>query len=126
MNTEFLNALRCVPPQVLHGVMAAAVLCTLASSAIGTVVQGPGNAGVKAPLALFVDAPVPAVEAGCPGCGFVESIQRYEAEGLVPAGYLFTVRMLDGSTRTSIDPTAGTWLVGERILLIGGSRVPVN
>jgi hypothetical protein len=116
--TDFRKALRCVPPAVLQGVMAAAVLCALAPGAINATQVG---VGVKAASASSPDASAKGVRTRCAGCGFVESIRHVEAAGLVPAAYEFTVRMRDGSVQTSSDSSAGKWLVGDRIILVGGT-----
>jgi hypothetical protein len=52
--------------------------------------------------------------------GVVEIIRKFEASGAVPAGYEFTVRLRDGSTRVSSDASAASWRVGDSIMLIGG------
>ena len=38
-----------------------------------------------------------------------------------PASYVFTVRMRDGSLRAAQDAEAGSWQVGDRIQLMGGT-----
>ena len=117
---DFRKALRGVPPAVLQGVMAAAMLCALAPGAIGAMQPAP--VAVLAAPASSLDAPVPAARVRCAACGFVESIRHVQAAGLVPAAYELTVRMRDGSLRTSSDASAGKWLVGDRIMLVGGQR----
>jgi hypothetical protein len=119
---DFRNALRCVPPAVLQGVMAAAVLCALAPGAINAMQHGQVDAEVNAPPAASHDASA----TRCPGCGFVEAIRHVEAVGLVPAAYEFTVRMRDGSVRTSSDSGAAKWLVGDRIILVGGPQATAH
>jgi hypothetical protein len=124
--TEFRKAIRCVPPAVLQGVMAAAVLCALAPGAINAMQHARLDDAVKTAPA---SSPYPlnaAERSRCPGCGFVESIKHVEAAGLVPAAYEFTVRMRDGSVRTSSDSTAAKWLVGDRIILVGGVKPSAN
>ena len=115
------EALRCVPPAILHGVMAAAVLCALAPIAIDAMQHGQVDAGVQAAPAPSPAAAVAGGRTRCLGCGFVESIRHVEAAGLVPAAYEITVRMRDGSLRTSSASSAGKWLVGDRIILVGGT-----
>jgi len=116
---DFRKALLGVPPAVVHGVMAAAMLCALAPGAIGAMQPAPAT--VVAP-ASSPDVPGPALRVRCAACGFVESIRHVQAAGLVPAAYELTVRMRDGSLRTSSDASAGKWLVGDRIMLVGGQR----
>jgi hypothetical protein len=121
--TDFRKALACVPPAVLQGVMAAAMLCALAPSAISAVQHARADAEVTAPAASSPGTPAAGARARCLGCGFVQSIRHIEAAGLVPAAYELTVRMRDGSLRTSSHSSAGTWLVGDRIMLVGGVQV---
>src|SRR5688572_6687951 len=94
---DFRQALRCVPPAVLQGVMAAAVLCALTPGAIDAMQHAQVDADVKMAAAVPRHALGLDTRTRCPGCGFVESIRRVEAAGLVPAAYEFTVRMRDGS-----------------------------
>jgi hypothetical protein len=54
------------------------------------------------------------------GWGVVEAIRRVEHGGAVPASFEFTVRMRDGTTRTSSSASASKWRSGDRIMLIGG------
>lgn len=120
--TDFRKALRCVPPAVLQGVMAAAVLCALAPGAINAMQRPQVDAGVRAASAAPRDTSSLGLRTRCAGCGFVESIRHVEAAGLAPAAYEFTVRMRDGSLRTSSDSSAAKWLVGDRIILVGGTE----
>lgn len=67
----------------------------------------------------------PAVEArsrrsSCGNCGVVESVRRLEPVGDKPAAYEFTVRLRDGSIRTSSIANTARWRAGDRITLIGG------
>lgn len=117
--TDFRKALRCVPAAALQGVMALSVLCALAPGAINAMNLAPLG-GAAAPQASSPGAPVPGTRQRCTGCGFVQSIRHVEAAGLVPAAYEFTVRMRDGSVRTSSDASEGGWRVGDRIILVGG------
>ena len=102
--------------------MAAAVLCALAPGAINAMQDAQVDVAVKAASASSPDASATGVRTRCAGCGFVESIRHVEAAGLVPAAYEFTVRMRDGSVQTSSDSSAGKWLVGDRIILVGGTK----
>lgn len=120
--TDFRKALRCVPPALLQGVMAAAALGALAPGAINAMQHAQVDVGVRTAAEAPRDAASLGVRTRCPGCGFVESIRHVEAAGLVPAAYEFTVRMRDGSVRTSSDSSAAKWLVGDRIILVGGSK----
>lgn len=54
--------------------------------------------------------------------GVVEMIRKFEAVGALPAGYEFTVRLRDGSTRVSSDASAARWRVGDSIMLIGSVK----
>ena len=123
---DFRKAVRCVPPAVLQGVMAAAVLFALAPGAINAMQHAHVAAGMEATPALSPGEPVQAVRTRCPGCGSVESIRHVEAAGLVPAAFEFRIRMRDGSVRTSSDSSPAKWLVGDRIILVGGSTAPAH
>jgi hypothetical protein len=106
------------------------------------------------------DAEAPAAinrrsQAGCPECGFIESMRKIEidrsggsgardtaevnvaggaargasgganpANALAATGYEFTVRFRDGRTTVFTDASAGTWRVGSRVIVIGGSNAP--
>lgn len=124
--TDFRKALRCVPPAVLQGVMALSVLCSLAPGAINAMQQPQIDTAVTAAPSSATDASARHVRTRCPGCGLVEAIRHVEAAGLVPAAYEFTVRMRDGSVRTSSDSTAAKWLVGDRIILVGGTKATAH
>jgi hypothetical protein len=54
--------------------------------------------------------------------GVVEVIRKFEAVGVLPAGYEFTVRLRDGSTRISSDASAARWRVGDSVMLIGSVK----
>ena len=58
------------------------------------------------------------------GWGVVEAIRRVEHGGVVPASFEFTVRMRDGTRRTSSSASASRWRTGDRIMLIGGVQTP--
>lgn len=64
--------------------------------------------------------------ATCPGCGVVEVIRRFEAVGALPAGYEFTVRLRDGSTRISSDASAAKWRIGDSVMLIGSAKALIK
>lgn len=68
----------------------------------------------------------PRFKSGCQTCGFVEIIRKLDATGSTPAGYEFTVRLRDGSTRVSKDASAAKWRVGAPIMLIGGEKPSSN
>jgi hypothetical protein len=111
---------RRVPASVLQGLMAVALLGMLGSGSINAMPAAAAAAtdigAVSAP-----ETPAPLAANRCPGCGQVVSIRHIEAADSVPAAYEFTVRMRDGSVRTSSDTSAGNWIVGDRIILVGGS-----
>jgi hypothetical protein len=117
---DFRNALRCVPSAVLQGVMALSVLCALAPGAINAMQLEQPATAANAPAVSPAAASALDVRKHCAGCGFVQSIRHVGAAGLLPAAYEFTVRMRDGSVRTSSDASEGRWRVGDRIILVGG------
>lgn len=64
--------------------------------------------------------------AGCASCGVIETIRRIEAAGDLPAAFEFTVRLRDGSLRTSSSATQDNWHSGDRIMFIGGFAPPIR
>jgi hypothetical protein len=55
----------------------------------------------------------------CKCWGRVLDIRSIEAIGTEPASYEFTIRMHDGSLRTSPANAVGSWKVGDRIIVMG-------
>ena len=110
----------------------AAVVLALSSASAPVVlhamqqVPAEAPAPVTVPLAMSPEVADPGGRTRCRGCGFVQSIRNIEAAGLVPASYEMTVRMRDGSVRTSSSASAGSWLVGDRIILVGGPQITAN
>ena len=60
------------------------------------------------------------------GWGVVEAIRRVEHGGTIPASFEFTVRMRDGTTRTSSSASVSSWRSGDRIMLIGSAVAPAT
>ena len=118
------QAMRGMPPSVLHGLMAVAVLCVLAQSAAVTLLapSPPELAPIEAPAAV----PPAATHrrARCEGCGVVEAIRVIDGIDGQPATYQFTVRLKDDSVRTSTTASAAGWRVGDRIIVMGGAGNP--
>ena len=123
---DLRQAMRRLPPAVLHGLVAAAALCALC--ALGM----PAAVALLAPSAPDL-VPVTAVDARsagqhqrarCDGCGVVEAIRTIDGIGDQPPSYEFTVRLKDQSIRTSVTATADRWRVGDRIILLGGAGNP--
>jgi hypothetical protein len=67
--------------------------------------------------------------AGCPECGFVESVRRIErftgasdsavaANALSAKGYEITVRFRDGSSTVFNETSPRTWRLGSRVIVI--------
>ena len=80
---------------------------------------------IAADPALLLAAPAPEIRnrgRSCDGCGVVQSLRRLESVGGAPAAYEFTVRLRDGSFRTSSIANTAGWRVGDRIMLIGGVK----
>jgi hypothetical protein len=123
--SDFGNAVRRVPPTILQGMMAAAVLCVLVPALVHAL--QPAN---RFAAAQRIAPPLPAIDlpeeprSRCQGCGVVEAIRQLApVEGSL-AGYEFTVRLRDGSVRTSTTIGKASWRVGDRILLLGGQAAP--
>jgi hypothetical protein len=54
----------------------------------------------------------------CDECGVIQNIRRVDAaDGQAPT-YEITIRLRDGSMRTSRNTTAGSWRAGDRLMLI--------
>lgn len=121
---NFISAIRSLPPVTLPCFVAAVVFSTVAMAKV----PGMSSRQDEAPPVPAAAAASPR-EAGnankarvvCAICGVVETIRRFEPVGELPAGYEFTVRMRDGSTRLSSIASADKWRIGDRIMLIGGS-----
>jgi hypothetical protein len=64
----------------------------------------------------------PRSAARCQACGIVETVRTLKVAGATPADYELTVRMRDGSRRTSSHSDSAGWRVGDSIMLIGGGR----
>jgi hypothetical protein len=60
-----------------------------------------------------------------PTIGVVEEIRRVEHGDGEAASFEFTVRLRDGTTRTSQSASAYKWRSGDRIMLIGGASSTV-
>ncbi|MDP3762070.1 MAG: hypothetical protein Q8R01_16295 [Ramlibacter sp.] len=113
----------------LYPVAAALVFCSVATASVPDAwlrdAQEPPAEAAAVPAAAEEAAPRARVR--CTTCGVVEAIRRIEHGGGVPASFEFTVRLRDGSTRTSNTASAAGWRSGDRIMLIGGAAAtPVS
>jgi hypothetical protein len=119
MNAAALSIGRSVPASLLG----LAAVCLLVTASAAAPLQR-GHDVVEMGVGRAVPAvAVPQAASGrvrCAGCGVVENIRRIEATALVPVSYEFTVRLRDGSSRTSSNATATSWRVGDGIMLRGG------
>jgi hypothetical protein len=109
-------------------VAAALVFCSVATASVPDTwlrssEQAPVESAVVPPAAE--EAVAPRARVRCATCGVVEAIRRIEHGGGVPASFEFTVRLRDGSTRTSNAASAAGWRSGDRIMLIGGTAAPL-
>lgn len=117
--SNFTRAAQAVPSPVLHALMAAALLCVLLPGAAKALHPAPWFAApqrVAAPLAETGDVP----RSHCERCGVVLGIRALDLVAGAPALYEFTVRLHDGSLRTSNSVGKASWRVGDNILLVGG------
>jgi hypothetical protein len=119
--SDFHRALRGVPPNIVHGMMAAAALCVLVPAlALATGLRSQQwHVSVAPSLPAEVAVPEP-LRGRCAGCGVVETIRELPEANGAPAGFEFTVRLHDGSLRTTTSPGLASWRVGDHIILIGG------
>jgi hypothetical protein len=104
--------------------VAAALFCSVATASVPDALrrdaqQPPAEAAAMPAAAETV---APRERARCATCGVVEAIRRIEHGGSTPASFEFTVRLRDGSTRTSSTASAANWRTGDRIMLIGGAN----
>jgi hypothetical protein len=65
----------------------------------------------------------PRSSARCQTCGIVEMVRTVHVAGAAPADYELTVRMRDGSRRTTSHSDSAGWRVGDSIMLIGGAKL---
>ncbi|MBK6007386.1 hypothetical protein JJB11_14890 [Ramlibacter ginsenosidimutans] len=117
--SNFSRAVHAVPPSVLQGLMAAALLCVLLpviAKALHPASWFAAPQRVAAPLAEAADLP----RSHCERCGVVMGIRALDLVAGAPASYEFTVRLHDGSLRTSTTAGKASWRVGDNILLVGG------
>ena len=115
---DLLRAVRGVPPSILHGMLAASVLCVLVPAFLQALQPAAWHVRVATPLPAEAE-PVPPRNR-CPGCGVVAGIRPLAAAAGAPASFEFTVRLRDGTLRTSTTSVQGSWRVGDGIILIGG------
>jgi hypothetical protein len=119
--SDFSRAARAVPPSVLQGMMAAALLCVLLPGIAKALHPAPWFAApqaIAAPAAASDAADAP--RSRCERCGVVLGIRALDLVAGSPASYEFTVRLHDGSMRTSTTIGKAAWRVGDHILLVGG------
>jgi hypothetical protein len=119
--SDFSRAARAVPTAVLQGMMAAALLCVLLPAIAKALHPAPWFAApqpVAAPPAATDAADAP--RSHCERCGVVLGIRALDLVAGSPASYEFTVRLHDGSMRTSTTIGKASWRVGDPILLVGG------
>jgi hypothetical protein len=109
----------------LYLVAAALVFCSVATASAPDALlrdaQQPPAEAVAMPAGAETVSPRARVR--CTTCGVVLAIRRIEPGGSTPASFEFTVRLRDGTTRTSTSSSAANWRSGDRIMLIGGANV---
>lgn len=110
-------------------VLAALAFCSVATASVpDTWLRGtqevPAGSAVLEPAAQ--EAAAPRARVRCNTCGVVEAIRRIEHGGSTPASFEFTVRLRDGTIRTSTTASAASWRSGDRIMLIGGAAASVS
>jgi len=128
-------AIRSRLPMALTCFVASIVFATVAAASTPLLswMGEPADPAAALPAQALADSAAvplaaPAAEVGgrgrspCDGCGVVESVRRLEPVGEQPAAYEFTVRLRDGSIRTSSSANTARWRAGDRIMLIGGAR----
>jgi hypothetical protein len=117
--SNFTRAAQAVPSSIVQAMMAAALLCVLLPAIGKALHPAPWFAApqpVAAPLAEVADVP----RGHCERCGVVLGIRPLDLVAGLPASYEFTVRLHDGSMRTSNSVGRASWRVGDQILLVGG------
>lgn len=117
--SRFTRAAQAVPAPVVQAMMAAALLCVLVPALAKALHPAPWFAlpqPVAAPVAEVADVS----RSHCERCGVVLGIRPLDLVAGAPALYEFTVRLHDGSLRTSNSVGKASWRVGDNILLVGG------
>lgn len=112
-------------------------LATLAAFAAGlgvalACIPVASSAGPTRTVAQTVapSAPRPAALAGgdrarlrCATCGRVTAIRHIEATPAKAESYEFTVRLYHSAVRTDTSASAGSWRIGDQVILIGDATV---
>lgn len=123
---------------VLLPLAVAAAVCGGVTMAYASVVESmeasqrvPGERGPTALDQVPVPAAAEPAKAGrsrglCGTCGIVETIRQLDAVGDLPGAYEFTLRLRDGTTRTSSAASLGKWRTGDHVMVIGGARTPIQ
>lgn len=122
------RGLRAVPYIAFAAVVATALASILGIASSSFLQRGSEDAPAADVHASSeaADAPSRAVAARsrirCIGCGVVEDIEPLALVADRPAQFRFTVRMRDGSVRVSRGVGRARWMVGDRIMLMGGGQ----
>ena len=116
-----------LPYAAFAAVVATALISSVGIASSSFMERGHARASALAAHASgAVDAPTGVVRAAsrsrCTGCGVVEAIEPLQAVADRPAQFRFTVRMRDGSMRVSRSTGRAQWIVGDRIMLMGGAH----
>lgn len=111
----------------------AAVLCSalamvyMPASWLRAPVEAPDTSAAAQPpaetamLALVAGPGASArTRTSCSTCGMVDHVRRIDNGEGVPATFEISIRMRDGSTRSSTHASADSWRSGDRIVFIGG------
>lgn len=119
---DLAAAIRSLPTSAASCLMAVAVLCAFFAVVTPAMGSAEPASGPSLPQVLPEAAPAQVrAKFRCETCGVVEALHRKEAVGDQPASHEFTVRLRDGSSRTSSVENAGNWHIGDQVMLIGGS-----
>jgi hypothetical protein len=103
-------------------VAAALVTCSFATASVPEAWRGAQEAPAEAAaVSAAEEEPTARVRRRCDTCGVVQAVRRIEHGGSTPASFEFTVRLRDGSTRTSTADSAAKWRSGDRVMFIGGA-----
>jgi hypothetical protein len=118
-------ALASIGVAILCGVVAVAAWSMTGSWGRSPQAAAPAQAEA-APGSLPATSGKARARSRCDSCGVVEIIRRFESAGKSPAGYEFTVRLRDGTTRVSSDASPARWRIGDTVMLIGGAKPPAD
>jgi hypothetical protein len=108
---------------VLAALSVACAIATGATSRAPEAVDASGSLPIHVAQAVGGDD-VRDLRNRCAWCGRVQSIRRIETTATEPLSFEFTVRLYGGAIHSVPSATEGSWLAGDRIILVGAMTPP--